>query len=109
MKEGYYKGLIAEFIVYLYLKVKGYKVLKHRYSNYCGEIDFICKYNEYIVFIEVKFRNDTENLMYVITQKQINRIRRAASIFLKKFPTMDARFDAIFISYKGITHLKNVF
>lgn len=109
MKEGYYKGLFAEFLASIYLTLKGYRIIKHRYSNYCGEIDFVCIKNNFIVFVEVKYRKTSDNIEEVITSRQKSRIRRAAEIFMARYPLYDARFDAIFISYPRIDHIKNAF
>lgn len=106
---SYDKGLISEFFVSIYLLCKGYKILKHRYKNYFGEIDFICKKGTCIVFVEIKFRASVEGIEEVIKKHQQSRIRRSAAIFMKKYPGTDARFDAIFVSPWKIEHIQNVF
>lgn len=106
---SYDKGLISEFFVSIYLLCKGYKILKHRYKNYFGEIDFICKKGMCIIFLEVKFRRSSDCIEEVISKYQQARIRKAAAVFMKKYHGMDARFDAIFVSPWKIEHIQNVF
>ena len=41
-----------------YLKKHKYKILSQNYQTYFGEIDIVCKIDNYIVFVEVKTRSD---------------------------------------------------
>lgn len=49
-------GKKSEIVASNYLKKKGYKILEMNYKNKVGEIDFIAKDKNYIVFVEVKAR-----------------------------------------------------
>lgn len=109
MTSRYKKGIIAEFIAASYLSFKGYRTIKRRYSNHFGEIDLICRRGDCMIFVEVKFRNTRECIEESITFRQQQRVRRSASIFMRRYPGLDVRFDAILISYTGIKHVENAF
>lgn len=109
MKEGYYNGIIAEYIAILYLFFKGYKLIRHRYSNKFGEIDLIFYHNKTIIFCEVKFRKGYLESKEALYNKQKMRIRNSASIFMRNFEGLDARFDVVVLSFWNIEHIKNAF
>ncbi len=110
-KTNSYKfGLIAEFIVCIFLFFQGYKILERRFKTKFGEIDIICKRAENIVFVEVKARKNNDN-QEVLTSKQMKRIFDASRYFLtknNKFSDYNSRFDLIiFNSPLSIKHIKN--
>lgn len=113
--KTYSKGLITEFIASLYLKIKGYKILKKRFSlgkgTNRGEIDLIAKKGKTIVFIEVKQRTTIDEAKYSIFQTQMERIIKSAEAFLKynsRYRNFNQRFDAICFSKKlKFIHIKN--
>ncbi|MEI6187984.1 MAG: YraN family protein [Alphaproteobacteria bacterium] len=111
MLSTYKFGVIAEYLSVLILKLKMYKIIAIRHRNYFGEIDIIALRNNVIAFIEVKAR--ASDVGYdLVQQKQIKRIRNAASLFLAnhpKYQSKDVRFDLIVII--GIScpkHLQNI-
>ena len=76
-KSSYNIGIVTENYVKSYLLKKGYKILssRWRYNNKkgtgLGEIDIITKRENTITFIEVKARNNIDNLFYSISIKSI--------------------------------------
>lgn len=97
-KKTYQFGLFAEKIALIFLTLKGYKILSHRYKNPFGEIDIITKKSRKIVFVEVKARRTKSTIEEVLRPKQLNRIRRAAEFFIAtnpQFHDYDLRFDFI--------------
>lgn len=101
----------------MFLKQRGFCVLRRNYKCRVGEIDLIARRNGLLVFCEVKTRL---NLKYgqpfeAVTQDKQKKIRFMAQIFLKsqKFAYEEARFDVISILIKGdksyIEHIKNAF
>lgn len=110
---GTYKfGIIAEYIVIFMLLLKGYKILQLRYRNYAGEIDIIAHKKKLICFIEVKARMKLDRNYDLVSEKQVMRIRRAASLFLAQhtiYNDHDVRFDLVIVSSRALPqHLKNV-
>lgn len=100
-QKAFVKGTKAEGLAALYLRLKGYRVLKRRYKKPVGEIDLIVKKGRRIVFVEVKARANQTRAIESITPHQQKRINRAAQIFLQEHPAFnscDTRFDVVLIS-----------
>jgi len=101
-----------------YLVRKGYTIVDRNYTSRFGEIDIIAKNKNYIVFVEVKARknsNSGEAKEFVNYTKQ-NKIRNTALIWLSLNETeLQPRFDVIEIyteaSFlnKKLTHIENAF
>lgn len=80
------------------------------------ELDLIMKEAETLVFVEVKFRQSASygGALHALSSAQMNRIRQAASIYMKtqhvnEYRTM-CRFDFIAIDDKqSIQWIKNAF
>ena len=106
------KGYCGEIFAELLLRIKGYTILERRYKTVCGEIDIIAKKNDYIVFVEVKSRNDFEKCYIALRTKQLQRIRNSSQIFInrnKKFVNCFSRFDVILIAnWKFPKHIENI-
>ena len=103
--KAYRLGLWAEWLAMVLLWMKGYRLLARRFKTPFGEIDIVAKQRKTIVFIEVKARRDKPTLE-VIHPHQQRRWVRAAEYFLAKHPNfgmLDARFDVILISGRGVS------
>ena len=78
-----------------------------------GEIDIIAKKGETIVFVEVKFRTNTEKGLprEAVNYRKQKHIQNTALCYLKYKNCMesDIRFDVIEILNFKITHIKNAF
>jgi len=99
-----------------YLKKHKYKILSQNYQTYFGEIDIVCKIDNYIVFVEVKTRSD--NYMVSgrdsVTLAKQKRIIKAAMQYLQSYrPELQPRFDVIEITVgkenNQIVHIENAF
>ena len=117
MKSYKDKGKHGEEIASDFLEKKDYKIIQRNFNAKFGEIDIICRRNEIVVFVEVKWRN---NFNYRKAYESINmpktdKIRKSASVFLQEIGERDAvcRFDVIIIFEKGnsieISHIRNAF
>lgn len=111
------KGRLAEMKSANYLRSKGYDLIEHSYSSRFGEIDLICEYKEFIVFVEVKARNENSIALpreFVDNKKQ-NRIIATANLYIHQYNVkLQPRFDIIEIylennRVKSIKHLENAF
>ena len=115
--NSYRLGRRAEIMAALFLKIKGYRILKRRYKTPVGEIDLIAKKGRNLVFIEVKARKTLRDGLEAITPNAQRRISRAAEYFLmsesENFPQalsgQNIRFDAIICWKWHMRHLTNIF
>ena len=105
------RGRRAEWIAAAILIVKGYRLLALRYRNGAGEIDLIARKSGLIVYAEVKYRARKEAAPFAVTERQKQRIRRAAELFLAHNPglaSLDQRFDVLVVSRSSLPqHIKN--
>lgn len=101
-------GDLGERFVRRYLEIKGYKILKHNWRSYWGEIDLIAqeKITNELAFIEVKTRRnynwDADGLLAINSDKQAKLIK-TASLFLAQYPQLaelPCRFDVALVSYQ---------
>lgn len=84
------------------LKKMGYKIVERNFSAKCGEIDIIALDGEYIVFVEVRVRNNSSygsGAETVDAYKQ-KKLIKTAMYYLKMNNALDvpARFDVVSIS-----------
>ena len=105
-------GKKFELIATNFLKEKGYKILENNYKNKVGEIDIICKDNDIIVFVEVKYRTSAKfgRPIEAVTPYKLMKIRQTATCYLKFKRLLNAniRFDAIEILDDEIRHVQNI-
>ena len=97
-----------------YLIDKGYKILERNYKNKLGEIDIIAVDQNYLVFVEVKYRSkkkSTSALEAVTLQKQRHIIRSAQCyLYQNGYPEdTPCRFDVIAIQGDTMQHIVNAF
>ncbi|WP_428651568.1 YraN family protein [Roseibium sp.] len=93
-------GLSAEVWAAWYLRLTGWRILKHRYKTRAGEIDLIAKRRKTVAFIEVKARNSRAAALEAVTPASRRRISNAARIFVTEHPKagfFTLRFDVIVI------------
>ena len=93
-------GLSAEGWAAWYLRLTGWRILKHRYKTRAGEIDLIAKRRKTVVFVEVKARKTREAALEAVTPASQKRISRAARVFVSEHAKAGfyaLRFDVIII------------
>ncbi len=114
MKENKRKlGSKYEQIAAEYLQKKGYKILYTNYYCPMGEVDIIAVNDNYLVFVEVKYRK-TIKYGYpqeAVTNLKQRRIINAAQFFIMKnnYYEKPVRFDVISILEDKLTLIKNAF
>lgn len=115
-------GVKGEGIATTYLEKNQYKILERNYRTRRGEIDIIAleedplATSQVLVFVEVKARKELSfgAPEEAITTQKMERIRRAAEVYLLKndLEDVDCRFDVIgiVITPEGYTleHEKDV-
>lgn len=101
-----------------FLKGKGYRILATNWRCEGGEVDIIARHGEWLVFTEVKTRQDE----FVTPEEQVHtfkegRMRHAADVYLTRFrgnPPL-VRFDVVAVIWPSearrptIRHLEHAF
>lgn len=85
-----------------YLTSKKLGIIKKNYFCKAGEIDLIMKDQDTLVFIEVKYRKNSDwvSALESVTKSKQRKIIRAAQMFLlqnKQFKDWNCRFDVVSI------------
>ena len=116
--KGY--GKIGEKITAEYLKKQGCIITKMNYRTRHGEIDIVAEYKSFLVFVEVKTREENSFISgeEAITPQKQMRIKSAAKHFLSSVDTdYRVRFDAAIVTVKNndgkqafaLRYIKNAF
>ncbi|CAM4458743.1 MAG: hypothetical protein LEGION0398_MBIBDBAK_00856 [Legionellaceae bacterium] len=112
---AFLNGLRAEQLACSYLKKQGLKVITKNYHCRMGEIDLIMRHEQYLVFIEVRYRHNTKygTASESVTLQKQKKIIKTAQYYLLKNGLTDkvpCRFDIIDISTSfHITWIKDAF
>lgn len=106
---GVSRGAAGEVLAARFLRDKGYTVVSSNFRCRQGEIDIIATYGDYIVFVEVKTRQ--ENAMYApreaVTAAKQRRLLQTATIYLSRFPAdLQPRFDVVEVITKKSDPMK---
>lgn len=113
-------GHWGEAVAAEYLRAHRYELVACNYHTRFGEIDIIARSRKYIVFVEVKTRNDAvfAEAKEFVTGKKQARIRASAQIWLEQNETkLQPRFDVIEVygsegpqtGHPVINHLEDAF
>ena len=108
------KGLAGEAVAVSFLEEKGMRILEKNFRSRLGEVDIIAMDNDVIVFTEVKTWSyyGIDALEQAINNKKQRKIIETSKYFLslhREYRYMAIRFDVIFITPQGITHLASAF
>jgi putative endonuclease len=93
---AYRRGLFAETVTALLLRLKGHRIVARRYKTPVGKIDFVALKGRRLAFIEVKRRKAPEDAAGRFPQRR--RIVRAAQYWLAGHPDFsghDIAFDVV--------------
>ncbi len=83
-----------------HLQAQGLKLLEKNFSTKAGEVDLIMRDNETLVFVEVRYRKNTDfgGAAASVTAKKQQRIIKAALAYQQKhMPQSSMRFDVVAI------------
>ena len=98
MKKSDY-GCYAEGFVCEYLEKEGYRIICRNFRVNGGEVDIIASLDEYICFVEIKYRTSGSGLETSIDRKKQRRLLKTAQQFIWKTDCrLQPRFDAAFVS-----------
>jgi len=103
IKDHNQKGQQAEAMASNYLQAQGLKKIQSNFSCNCGEIDLIMRDNEFLVFIEVRYRKQTRfgHPLETINYAKQKKIIKTVQYFLMKNPAynqLPCRIDAVALS-----------
>jgi putative endonuclease len=93
-------GQRSELLAELLLRLKGYRILARRWRSPSGEIDLVAVRGRCVVFVEVKRRPSDAAAEAAVGDRQRNRVRRAAALWLAANPRLQAyeqRFDLVLV------------
>jgi putative endonuclease len=112
-------GAAGEDFAASILRRKGYEILCRNYHSRYGEIDIIARNSEYLVFAEVKTRDENYQVspLEAVTAGKQKKIYKTALLYLQSNPTpLQPRFDVIAIVMKpdrrtvgSAEHIENAF
>ena len=110
----YNKAQAGEKAAAFLLEQKGMKIIERNFRSRRGEVDIIAQDGESLVFAEVKTWSvyGIDSLEYGINEKKKQKIIESSKYFLslhREYKYMAIRFDVLFISPHGITHLASAF
>ena len=100
-RAAHARGLAAERLCTLRLRLTGWRILARRYATPAGELDIVAKRGGLIAFVEVKHRRDRQGVLDAISAHQRRRIENAATIFLSRHPNwrkLSFRFDLMVVT-----------
>lgn len=102
-------GDLGEKLALEFLKKSGYKILERNYRIRGGEIDLICKDNDYLVFVEVKTRFTHEFGLpsESITHYKIKALLKTALFYIQKVNWGDKGYRIDLVTVDFINDPKN--
>lgn len=103
-----------EAIIRKYMEGSGYSILEMNFRCHQGEVDIIARDEEYLVFVEVKYRRDTANGFpeEAVDKRKQRRICQAARYYMYIHNLNEytpVRFDVAGILGNEINYTENAF
>ncbi len=97
-----------------FLQQQGYVILEKNYRDRFGEVDIVAREGRYLVFVEVKYRKDTDSGYpeEAVSARKQGRIRHTASWYLYSHGCAEetpCRFDVVSIVGEEILLFRDVF
>ncbi len=89
------------------LKLRGYRILSRRLRTPVGEIDILARRGRTLAIIEVKARDDFASAAGSVTDRQKQRLIRAAGWVVAGRPdlaSLDTRFDVMLVAPRRLPH-----
>lgn len=107
-------GAVYEDAVARWLSEQGYQIVERNFYCRQGEIDLIARDGRYLVFIEVKYRRDSQcgHPLEAVSVSKQKKIVKAAAYYCHKYRISEeqaCRFDVVSILGNDIEHIQNAF
>ena len=90
-RKTYWIGLWSEYWVAFILRLRGYRILAHRFQSPAGEIDLVVAKPGLLVLVEVKARSGLDQGLMALRSSQKKRLLRAAPFACVAFPAWSGR------------------
>jgi putative endonuclease len=106
--RSFHAGLAAEDAVARMYVQAGRDLAARRWRGKSGEIDLIARDGPIVIFIEVKQSSTHADAALHLTQRQFDRIYRAAAEFIADEPAgslTEVRFDVALVDGTGAVHI----
>ncbi|MCM1282664.1 MAG: YraN family protein [Muribaculaceae bacterium] len=96
------------------LQKRGYRILERNFRCRAGEIDLIARDQEYLVFVEVKYRANADcgSPLEAVDVRKQGKLLKAARYYLMLHgyaEETDCRFDVVAIRGDAFTLVQNAF
>lgn len=94
------RGRKAERRAAWWLRLHGWRILGERLRVATGEVDLVARRGRVVAFIEVKWRERSEDLDLAIDQYRLRRVAAAAEMLSPRFarPQDDIRIDVMLLA-----------
>lgn len=106
------KGYFYEEKAMTIFKEKGYEILEKNYYTRVGEIDFISKKDDVLVFVEVKYRknNNFGNGAESVTKSKLKKIFMASQKYLlfSKVKFNSYRYDLVVFTGNELEWMQDI-
>ena len=104
-----FEGLAAD-----YLKRQGYDIIQQNFYCKMGEVDIIARDDQYLVFVEVKYRKSARagTAAEAVNFNKMRKISRCADVYMmqnKMSGDTSVSFDVVAIEEGHLKHYKNAF
>lgn len=100
-RRAWRRGRWAELVCAALLMLRGYRIMARRLRSPVGEIDILARRGNVLAVIEVKARGDTDQAAESVTQRQQQRLIRAAGWVVAGRPalaSLQVRFDVMLVA-----------
>ena len=108
-------GRRAENLACLYLRLKGYRILKRRFKVRQGEVDIVARKGKIIAMVEVKQRATEVAANQSVSYENQTRLMDAAEIYINQNRPLqgldfELRYDFLYVIGRWkIRHITNAF
>jgi len=101
-------GKIAEKKAVEYLKSLGYSIKEMNFHSRFGEIDIVCRKDDILHFIEVKYSKKYDPITRITPSKLAKIIKTIDYYMYKKDIDMDYQIDALLVNDTLIEIVENI-
>jgi putative endonuclease len=79
-------GKIGEDAAEKYLRKKRYQIVERNFRTKFGEIDLICKFENILVFVEVKTKTGSSygEQWEMVSKRKLEKVKRMAQVYLSQ-------------------------
>ena len=107
-QRAWRRGWWAVTLCAMTLRLRGYRILSRRLRTPVGEIDILARRGRVLAVIEVKAREDFASAAESVTDRQKQRLIRAAGWVVSGQPSLAAlelRFDVMLVAPRRLPRL----